>query len=84
MRWKCLEFLEKLNSNIVKSYNFKSVKRPLVIQEMTDFENDLQQMIKNTEFRQLSKFFQGKLKNDVEHILKSSKIFVFADKSKNI
>ena len=68
MRCKCLEFLEKLNSNNVKSYGFKSVKCPLVIQEMTDFENDLQQMIKNTEFRQLSKSVQGKLKNDVEHI----------------
>ena len=51
---------------------------------MTDFENDLQQMIKNVEFRQISNSFQGKLKNDVDHIKKSNKIFVFADKSRNI
>ena len=40
MRWKCLEFLGKLNSNNVESYSFKLVKCPLVIQEMADFEND--------------------------------------------
>ena len=54
------------------------------IQEMTDFENDLQQMIKNVEFRQITNNFQGKLKNDIDHIKKSNKIFVFADKSRNI
>ena len=83
-RWKCLEFPGKLNSNNVESYGFKSVKCPPAIPEMTDFENDLQQMIKNVEFRQLSNSFQEKLKNDIEHIKKSSKIFVFPDKSRNI
>ena len=82
MRWKCLEFLGKLNSNNVESYGFKSVKCPPAIQEMTDFEDDLQQMIKNVEFRQISNSFQGKLKNDIDHIKKSNKIFVFADKSR--
>ena len=84
MRWKCLEFRGKLNSNNVESYGFKSVKCPLAIQEMADFENGLQQMIKNVEFRQRSNSFQGKLKNDIDHIKKSNKIFVFADKSRNI
>ena len=75
MRWKCLEFVRKLNSNNVESYGFKSVKCPPAIQEMTDFENDLQQMIKSVEFRQIRNNFQ----NDVEHIKKSNKIFVFTD-----
>ena len=51
---------------------------------MTDFKNNLQQMIKGAEFRQIYNSFQGKLKNDIEHIKKSNKIFVFADKSRNI
>ena len=51
---------------------------------MTDFKNDLQQMIKGAEFRQIYNSFQGKLKNDIEHIKKSNKIFVFADKLRNI
>ena len=75
MRWKCPEFLGKLNSNNVESYGFKPVKCPPAIQEMTDFENDLQQMIKSVEFRQIRNSFQ----NDVEHIKKSNKIFVFTD-----
>ena len=84
IRLKCLEFLGKINSNNVESYGFKSVKCPLAIQEMKDFENDLQQMIKSVEFKQICNSFQGKLKNDTEHIKKSNKIFVFADKLRNI
>ena len=57
MRWKCLEFLGKLNSDNVESYGFKLGKCPPAIQEMTDFENDLQQMIKNVEFRQIRNSF---------------------------
>ena len=51
---------------------------------MTHFENDLQQMIKSVEFRQTSNNFQGKPKNDIEHIKKSNKMFVSAEKSRNI
>ena len=77
MRWKCLDFLGKLNSNNVESYCFKSVKCPPAIQEMTDFENDLQQMIKGVKFRQICNSVQGKLKNDIEHIKKSKKVTRF-------
>ena len=42
-----------------------------------------QQRIKDVEFRQICYSFQGKLKNDIEHIKKSNKIFVFVDKSRN-
>lgn len=37
---------KKINSNNVESQSFKSVKCSLAIQEITDFENDLQQVIK--------------------------------------
>ena len=43
IRWEYLEFLGKVISNNLESYGFKSVKCPPAIQEMTDFENDLQQ-----------------------------------------
>ena len=42
-----------------------------------DFENDLQQMIKRVDFRQISNSFQGKPKNDIKHIKESKKIFRF-------
>ena len=61
MRRKCLEFLGKFNSNNVESYGFKSVKCPPVTQEITDFESDLQQMIRNVEFRQICNSFKTKL-----------------------
>ena len=51
---------------------------------MTDFENKLQQIIKGVAFRLICNSFQGKLRNDIEHIKKSNKIFVFADKLRNI
>ena len=41
-------------------------------------------MIKGVEFRQRCNSFQGKIKNDIEHIKKSNKTFVFVDKSRNI
>ena len=50
---------------------------------MTGFESNLD-LIKNLEFRQIRISFQGKLKNDKEYITKSDKIFVFANKSRNI
>ena len=50
---------------------------------MTGFESNLD-LIKNLEFRQIRNSFQGKLKNDKEYIKKSDKIFVFANKSRNI
>ena len=57
MRWKCLESLGKFNSSNVESYSFKSVKCLPAIQEMKDFENDLRQMLKSVEFRQISNSF---------------------------
>ena len=67
---------------MVESYGFKSVKCSPAIQEMTDFENDLQQMIKSVEFRQIT-VFKENLKM-TEHIKKSKKILVFVVKSRNI
>ena len=83
MRWKCLECLGKLTSNNVKSYGFKSVKCSPSIQEMTDFENDLQQIIKSVKFRQISNSFQGKLKKDIEHIKKVRR-FLFLPRNQEI
>ena len=62
MRWKGLQFLRKLYSNNVESHGFKSIKCSPAIQKMTYFENDLQQMIKSIDFRQISKVFKENLK----------------------
>ena len=41
-------------------------------------------MVKNVQFRQICNTFQNKLKSDIDEIKKSGKVFVSADKSRNI
>ena len=84
MRWKALEFLGKLNSVQKETYGFPSRKCPPVVNELTNFENDVMLMIKNVEFRNINNSFQTKLNNDIKEIRNSSKVFIAADKSKNI
>ena len=63
MSWKCIEFLGKINSSNVENCDFKSVKYPTAIPEMTYFEVDRQQIIKTLDFRQLNNISLGKLEN---------------------
>ena len=57
---------------------------PPVVDELTEFENDMQLMIKNISFKRINNSFQTQLKNDIDDIKHSDKIFVPADKSRNI
>ena len=59
MRWKCVEFLGKLSSNVSKEYyGFKSLKCPPAVEQMADFEIDLVNMIKNPpEFSKVNNVF---------------------------
>ena len=84
MRWKVLEFQGKLDDNNRKTYGFKSLKCPPVVTEMKSFENELLLMIKNIEFRNVKNYFQEKLKEDINEIKTSDKVFVAADKSRHI
>ena len=84
MRWKVLEFQGKLDDNNRKTYDFKSLKCPPAVTEMKNFENELLLMIKNIEFRNVKNYFQEKLKEDINEIKTSDKVFVAADKSRHI
>ena len=84
MRWKVLEFQGKLDDNNRKTYGFKSLKCPPAVTEMKNFENELLLMIKNIEFRNVKNYFQEKLKEDINEIKTSDKVFVAADKSRHI
>ena len=76
MSWKCIEFLGKINSDNIESYDFKSVKYPTAIPEMTYLEADRQQIIKTLDFRQLNNISQGKLENYItQNILEKVKRF---------
>ena len=81
MKWKTLEFLGKLNSN---SNTDQSIRCPPAVEELSNFENDLLLMIKNIEFRKINNSFQEKLSNDIKQIKNSDKVFISADKSRNV
>ena len=62
MRWKTLEFLGKLDSTQKETYGFNSSKCPPIVDELSDFENELMFLAKNIEFRNINNSFQKKLK----------------------
>ena len=46
MRWKSLEFFNKLSSGEIKAYGFPSNECPSIVDELSAFESDLLMMIK--------------------------------------
>ena len=57
---------------------------PTTIANSANFEQDLYIMIKNTEFKFVSKNFQRQINDYIKTINSSDKVFVSADKSQNI
>ena len=84
MRQKVLEFQGKLDGNNKNTYGFKSLKCPPPVNKMKNFENELLLMIKNIEFKNVKNEFQERLKEGINEIKVSEKIFVVPDKSKYI
>ena len=84
MRWKALQFQEKLESDNKETYGFKSRKCPNGIDELSKFEDDLMLMIKNIEFRNVSNTFQDQLRNDISKIRNTEKVIIPADKTRNL
>ena len=84
MRWKTLEFLGKLDSTRKETYGFNSCKCPRIVDELSDFENELIFLVKNIEFRNINNSFQKNLNDDIKRINTSKKVLVQAYKSRNI
>ena len=85
MRWKALAFLGKIEQiKHNQNYNFHTRNCPAVVEELREFECDLQLMIKNVVFKKVNNSFQIQLPNDVKKVKESDKIFVPADKLRNI
>ena len=84
MHRKALAFLGKLKSSNKDNYGFKTVKCTSSVKELVPLENDMMDMIKNLEFKRVSNQFQSNLRNDIKQIHRSNKLFVSADKSRNI
>ena len=58
MRWKTLFYEQGSNDYIPENYGLKSLNFPSKIKEMTNFENDLTNLLKNMKLRAAKNFFQ--------------------------
>ena len=65
-------------------YGFKTRNCPPQHEDLMEFEDDLQKMISNVQFRRVKNDFQNRLKNDIRSIQSSKKVLFFADKTKNV
>ena len=93
-RWKALFFdRDQTNSNTnvnsnaqhqhINTFNLKTRECPPQIQDMKEFEKDIQTIIESIKFRSSQNKFQKKLKEDLKLINSSKNIFLSADKTHN-
>ena len=54
-------------------YGLKRRKCPLQHKDLMEFEDDLQKMISNVQFRRVKNDYQNRLKNDIRSIQSSKK-----------
>ena len=67
-------FIIKLYArNDIFKYGFKTRKCPPQYKDLMEFEDDLQKMISNVQFRRVKNDYQNKLKNDIRSIQSSKK-----------
>ena len=88
MRWRAFFFL-KSDDEVVEQgeeeyYGFNSRRCPPQMDELKSFENDMEKLIENIQFRRPRDTFQRTLQRDAAYIRGSRDIFVPADKTKNI
>ena len=71
MRWKAFFFFCKKKKKETEStfnYGFKTRKCPPQYKDLMEFEDDLQKMISNVQFRRVNNDFQNRLNNDLRSI----------------
>ena len=85
MRWKAHFFLkgEKSQEN-TRNFGLSSNKTPPTVLELKPFEEDVIKLLETIKFRDTKDYFQDSLANDLKKINSSDKMFVFADKTRNI
>ena len=86
MRWKAHFYLNPMDppANKGNYFNLKSQKTPPRNKFLEPFEEDLLNLIRIIKFRKQSNSFQHNIKNDSRSIKNSRKIWVRADKTRNI
>ena len=72
------------NQENTNHFGLSSNKTPPTILELKPFDEDVLKLLENIKFRDTKNHFQENLANDLKKINSSDKIFVFADKTRNI
>ena len=86
LRWKVFHFLRRMDSEDVVSNNFGfvSLKTPPKNPLLYGFENDMYDLIGSIQFKKVRSSFQFKLKEDLKAIKNENKVYVNADKTRNL
>ena len=84
LRWKALAFLGQLKSSHKVNHDFKTVKCPSSVKEVVPFENDMMDMIKNSEFIRVNNEFRSNLRNDIRQIRRSNNLLTSTEKPRYI
>ena len=85
IRWKVYHFLKNNKEETeTENFGFRTLNTPSKNQILYNFENDLYEMIRRTEFQPVRNEFQRKLSEDLRSIKRSNKIFVSVEKTRNM
>ena len=84
MRWKAFFYDQGNNKYVPENYGLKSLNCPPKIKEMTNFENDLTNLLKSIKFRATKSSFQRQLSEDIRTIKNTKTTLTFADKTSNV
>ena len=85
IRRKTYHFTRGNNKNDeFNNYGFKSLKKPPTNKHLIRFEEDLLDLVRKVRFKNRNCHFQKKLQAEIRDINRSNKIYVKADKSRNV
>ena len=66
------------------NYGLRNIISPSQNSPLTSVENNIYDMVRNMELRQVRSDFQDKLKEDINEVRSSKNLFVFVDKLTNL
>ena len=85
MRWRAFFFdAQTAQANAELKFGFRSRRHPPPIKDLERFEEDLLNLVRKIKFRRISNSFQRSLKEKLDVIRKSEKIFIQSDKTRNL
>ena len=84
IRWKAFFYEQGSKKFIPENYGLKSFNCPPKIKDITNFHNDLTNLLKTIKFRVTKSSFQQQLTEDTRIIKNTKTTLTFADKTSNL